>query len=223
MKSGMLWLVCFAFCMLAFPAIGSAQGCKGVMTPEYSTYTTFALDQSLHIYSTFAVDGTTIIGNTEYCNISGTTHRGSAYNKLGSVGGTIYSPPVPPASYLGVSNPQEIVGVPGVVYVDSTQGYVICSSVGTLFSASLNISIKIGITDFILEGWDTNNCTYMMYCPNGYNAASCPAAQFVDLDGMHEIPPCNKLNYSWVYSLVVNGKCLPVSFNVLSTVPASCQ
>jgi hypothetical protein len=34
----------------------------------------------------------------------------------------------------------------------------------------------------------------MMYCPNGANAASCPAPTFVDRNGMQAIPPCNTLS-----------------------------
>ena len=55
------------------------------------------------------------------------------------------------------------------------------------------------------------------------NAASCPAASFVDNDGMQAIPACNTLNCAWVYSLVVGGKCFPVGITFFANTAKNCQ
>jgi hypothetical protein len=51
---------------------------------------------------------------------------------------------------------------------------------------------------------------YIMYCPNGNTAASCPAATFVDTGVMDRSPAVQQAQLGWVYSLVVNGKYFPV-------------
>src|ERR1700740_1153405 len=143
MRSRILWAaLLLAVFVFVLPVRSIAQGCQGVMTPEYSTYTTIS-NVGNDIYSTAAVDGYTHIGNTEYCNINGTTHRGFVSNTLGGVGGEVYGGAVPPASYIGVVNPQKIVGVQGVIYVDSTDAWIACSAVGTIFSGggSQNVSL----------------------------------------------------------------------------------
>jgi hypothetical protein len=224
MKSRILLFSLFFLILLVLPTPNQAQGCQGVMSPSYSTYTSLSLDSSLHIYTTVVVDGSTVIHQSEYCNIGGATHKGSVYNKLGSTGGWVYGPPVPPAQYFAVTNPQEIIGVPGVVYTDTTQADVLCSFVGGLFNSGPgNSLIKIGIANYILESWDSTNCTYMLYCPNGNTAASCPTATVVDYGGMQAEIPCNQLNYHWVYTLVFNGKCFPISVGVGTTVAHICQ
>jgi hypothetical protein len=139
-RSRILWLSFFALVVSLLPTRSSAQGCAGVMTPEYSSYVTVSYDADYNIYSTAGVDGYTSIGNTEYCPISGVTHRGDVCNTLGGVGGCSASGGVPPASYLGWTNPQEIVGVPGVIYLDSVTVEVICSAVGDIYSSGGGLS-----------------------------------------------------------------------------------
>lgn len=140
MRSRILWFAFLVLSLSLLPVRSSAQGCAGVMTPEYSSYLTISGDSSNHIYTSAGVDGYTAIGNTEYCNISGTTHRASVCNTLGGVGGCSTSGAVSPASYLGWSQSEEIVGVPGVNYLDSVSASVICSAVGTIYSAGGSLS-----------------------------------------------------------------------------------
>ena len=132
-----IWLFgVLALWLLALPTFTAAQGCQGIMRPEYSYYVAVTADQNDNPYSTALVDGTTVIGNTEYCPIGGVTHRGLVNNTLGSASGSVYGGAVPPASYLGVSNQKEIVGVPGVEYTNTISVEVICSAVGNIFSFS---------------------------------------------------------------------------------------
>ena len=160
MTSRSIFLTLFVVGLLSLPAKSSAQGCQGVMTPEYSSYTSFALDAGFYIYSTAVVDGFTTIGNTEYCNISGATHHGTVYNSLNGTGGWVTGTAVAPASYLSATNSEDIVAQPGVVYTDDVDDEVICSFVGALYNTSIvPITVRIAVTDFILEDWDSANCT----------------------------------------------------------------
>jgi hypothetical protein len=135
MKSRILWLSCLALMMSLLPSRSSAQGCQGVMTPEYSSYLTMSSDANGNYYSAAGVDGYTVIGNTEYCPINGVTHRASVCNTFNGVGGCSASGGVPPASYLGWVNTQEIVGEPGIIYLDTFTVEVICSAVGDIYSS----------------------------------------------------------------------------------------
>jgi hypothetical protein len=144
----------------------AGQGCVGVMTPSYSTYTTISVDQNNNLYSTVVVEGSAIIHPSPYCNISGTTHRGQVYNQLGSTGGTVFGPFVSPSGYISVSNPQVIVGVPGVVYTNTTEADILCSGVGTIFNGGGRIFHRYGIqlSAYIFNGLSTGRCTWVPTC-----------------------------------------------------------
>ena len=71
---------------------------------------------------------------SRYCNISGAYHRGVVTNILNGVGGQLWGPEITPSAYISVVNPQDIIGQPGIIYVNSTIGEVICSFLGALFN-----------------------------------------------------------------------------------------
>ena len=148
MKSKLLWLSFAVISCLLLPTRGCAQGCVGVMTPEYSTYNSSSFDSSDHIYSSVSVDGYTLMGNTEYCPAAKTAiHTPRAYNVLSTMGGWINGNGAPAASYISVTNPEEIVGIPGVVYYNVMQTRVICSDVGSFYSAYVSDYAEIATTD----------------------------------------------------------------------------
>jgi hypothetical protein len=133
-----IFLLLLAFSVL--PMKAAAQGCAGVMTSEYSTYTTgsagsiTSITASSYLYVNVVVDGTAIIHPSEYCNIGNATHRGVATNTLGGVTSQVWGAPVTPSGYISVSNQQQLLTVPGVIYINSSVGEVICSFLGALFN-----------------------------------------------------------------------------------------
>lgn len=133
MKLKILFLFLAFIICLTLPTGGWAQGCQGVMTPQYSEYDTFSGDMSNHIYTTVVVDGYTTIHPSPYCNINNTYHTPCATNVLNGTGGQICGARVSPASYLSLSNAQQIVAVPGVAYVMTESAMVLCSAVGSIF------------------------------------------------------------------------------------------
>lgn len=123
-------------CLVLFAHRASAQGCSGLMTPAFSSYVTYSVDSSNNIYSTVLVDGSANIHTSEYCSIPyGTTHKGMAYNKLGSTGGAVYGPGVCPSCYISVSNSQQIAADQGVIYVENDEEDVQCSDIGIFWSS----------------------------------------------------------------------------------------
>ncbi len=160
--------------LLAGPAL--AQGCRGVMTPEYSTYVSYSVGASYTIYSTVVLDGSTEIGNTEYCNLSGVTHTPTVRDRLGSASGSGSGAPVSPAAYLSQEETEQIVGVPRVVYYESASADVYCSAVGEIYSWSQpEITLAIGVNRYLFTGHIDPNlgCEYDLTCANGNGAARC--------------------------------------------------
>ncbi len=223
MKTRLLTLAFGALCSLLFASNAAAQGCALILTPHYSQYVNRSLDSSNNIYQTVELDGYADVGSSASCHMSTAVHSPRIYNVTGSQGGWSTGPGGCPSCYVSYSTAVNIIGEPGVDYPYSTDSDMFCTVAGTFWSTGGNGFIHIGVTNFILESWDTNNCYYQMFCPNGNTAASCPAATFVDTDGMNAIPACNTLNYAWVEHLVVDGVCLPVGVTFFGNTPKNCQ
>lgn len=208
---------------LSFAPPAFAQGCAGVMTPEYSTYASYALDSGGHIYSTVVLDGSTQIGNTEYCNLSGVTHTPQIRNALGSSSGTVQGSPVSPSAYISISNTQEILAMPGTNYDEAFAADVYCSAVGTLFSSTGGtIWVRLAVTNYVYSGVEElgtppqNCCGYSKDCPNGSGAASCG----VDFLLYPDQGTC--LPYAYTWQLVVNGDCFSVGIESMSNTARNC-
>jgi hypothetical protein len=161
------WLS-IAVIALLIPVQTWAQGCAGVMTPRYSSYTSNSVDNNNYIYATIGVDGYTSIGNTEYCNITGTTHRPEIYNMLNTTGGYYFGSSVSPASYISFSNTQDIIGQPGVEYPLNDWAAIICSAVGTIYNSGGGGDgfISLHRTTYKYGSILNNVCTFNVYCIN---------------------------------------------------------
>ncbi len=227
MKTRILSLAFAALCSLLFSSNAAAQGCQ--VSPNYSNYTSWSLDSNMYIYQSVTTDGYASMSATNYCHLNGVTHTPSVVNKLtepnGAVhGGTYTGASGCPSCYISEQNTLDIVGVPGIVYTGDSGGSVRCSVVGTFWGANSSSFIHIGISNYILENWDSANCYYMIFCPNGINAASCPTpVTITDLGGMLLTTPCNTYNYLHDYKLVVNSQCFPVGVFFYANFPMDCQ
>jgi hypothetical protein len=103
------------------------------MSPNYSTYVTYSIDSNHNIFSAAVVDGSTT-GEIPFPTVK---HQGRVYNKLGSANGWVYGPMQPAASYISITNTQEIINAqPGVNYPNSMEGDINCSIAGLFFSSS---------------------------------------------------------------------------------------
>ena len=93
--------------LLMFIGIGTAQ-----MTPQYSHYETYTLDDTNNIiYVTAVVDGTT---TNCFGPCQAATHQGRVYVQIGNSSGWVYGPAVGPPTYISVSNQKSSAGIPGV-------------------------------------------------------------------------------------------------------------
>jgi RHS repeat-associated protein len=86
------------------------------------------------------------------------------------------------------------------------------------FGFDFGFGIRIARTNLIFNGVEGPYCLYDLYCPNGNTAASCPVSKF-RVRGNYQ----SCLNYVWVFSLVVDGRCFRVGLFLRSTVPISCN
>jgi len=142
------------------------------MQPQYSTYNSTSFDSSNHIYSSVTVDGYTQMGNTEYCPAAkGAIHTPKAYNVLNTTGGWQTGSSAPAASYISVSNAEQIVGVPGIVYYDQVQTLVVCSVVGNFYGANVSDYAEIATTKSVRTGPSTSD---------GVGGFITPVGQFCD-------------------------------------------
>src|SRR5258708_9326918 len=104
--------------------------CGSQLQPHFSVYTSIARDGK-NIQTSVTTQGYTSISGT--CNMNGATHKAGAYNSLGSTGGWNSSGSGCPTWYFSVTNYDQSVGVPGVVYTFNWNGATICSIVGTFW------------------------------------------------------------------------------------------
>lgn len=209
----------------------AAQAQCGRPIPQYTTYHSesgsYTQNGGFVFYSTASTSGYTS-GMTGCA--PGVLHTLNAKNLLTeahsgrTVGGWRAGTPGCPSCQISASNTESTSVANGENWSEDDEWNGQCSIFGAFWGGvGVTFGIHIGINTFILESWDTHNCYYIQFCPNGNSAASCPAATFVDTDGMQAIPACNTLNYAIAYSLVVGGLCFPVGITIFSSVPAICQ
>jgi murein DD-endopeptidase MepM/ murein hydrolase activator NlpD len=98
--------------------------------------------RSTNVYVDGTTNGICPIG----CGCSGVVHTPEAYNHTGSTGGWKYGPSGPWNSYISAQNDLTIVGVPGVIYMFTFQGEIICSIAGTLFNSGSGSTPVAGFT-----------------------------------------------------------------------------
>ncbi|MGH9698260.1 MAG: hypothetical protein ACRD5R_18025 [Candidatus Acidiferrales bacterium] len=161
-KPLLLLFVCAMLC----PRHAAAQGCVGVMTPEYSSYSTFSSDTGSDIAVSAVVDGYTEIHLSEYCQIPpGTTHQGRVYNVVNNVGGWSYGPTVSPSSYISLTNGQDIPADPGYVYDGDIEFLVYCTAVGDIFTQNpFDYKVELDTSSWTSQGQTSPPCYYTPNC-----------------------------------------------------------
>jgi hypothetical protein len=92
---------------------------------------------------------------SQYCrvNMSSAVHTPYVTNTMGSSGGTSTGPGVCPTCYTTFYTTLDIVGVPGVIYLDGGAGRMQCSIAGTFFSLSNLFNFEVAYTRFVTMGY----------------------------------------------------------------------
>jgi hypothetical protein len=217
------------FQLVSMKSLQGGGGCSGFMDLHYNSYTSSSTNsQGKNIYASTSVDGYTGEGNGSWCYGS-VTHQPRLLLQVGTAGGWFYGQGVIPSSQIDYG--QNVILLCDLCQEPnsySVQDGVYCTSLGGLIYGAGSpppTTIRIAVTNFILEKWDTHSCYYNMYCPNGNTAASCPSATFIDVNGMSAIPACNTSNYVWFARIVVTppGTCFPVGIAIFSSVAKNCS
>ena len=215
---------------LYFTAVVSAQ----IMTPHYITATTYSLDST----GTVATLTLTLSG---YATVApgvppNTTHTPHVYLTANGIQTSAAGTPVCPSCnvyataskvmrYDSTLNQCILDGnlLPECYFETNTNGQVICTSAGTIYSALGNITIRSGMTNFLLDHYDVSNCYYEKFCPNGADKASCPDTSFTAYGGNNPTTRCTKHAFAQVYHLIVNGQCQSVGISFLSDYDKNCR
>jgi len=189
-------------CLLFLPGVCSAQ-----FQNHFNLYSTQSLDNDgVTIHQTTTLDGYTVVppGMPPYA---------------------VHTPGQCSTCHITYSTTITHQELGNLIEEDDTGAAVVCSVAGTFFQVPEIVwSIHIGISNYILESWDASNCYWLIYCPNGITAASCPTpVTITDIGGMLFHPPCNAFNYLQDRKLVVNYKCFPVGVTDYSTIAFNCQ
>lgn len=108
------------------------QGCSATLQPHFSVYTSISRDGK-NIHTSVTMQGYAYFAPTG-CPMNTATHHVGAENKLNNVDHWSYSGSGCPTCYFSVTDYEQIVGVPGVLYPWNWDGAAICSIVGTFFS-----------------------------------------------------------------------------------------
>lgn len=108
------------------------QGCRTTLVPYFSTYSSVARDGK-NIHTIVSMQGYASVAPGPGCPMNTATHKAGAYNVLSTTGGWNYSASGCPSCYFSVTNNEQIVGVPGVLYLYNWEGASICSIVGTFW------------------------------------------------------------------------------------------
>src|SRR6266852_5548941 len=116
------------------------QGCAVTLSPHFSVYTSIGREGK-NIYTSVSMQGYASVAPGPGCNMSVATHKVGAENKLNNVDHWTYSGSGCPTCYFSVTNNQQIVGVPGVVYPFLWDGQAICSIVGAFYNGGGSSSI----------------------------------------------------------------------------------
>lgn len=132
MKSRVLAVLLFLSGVLLFATRSSAQGCIGVMKPEFSTYSGYTITAMNGTTDTLSlsttVDGYTQIGNTEYCNISGAIHTPQVNNYVNGSSASAVGSGESPYAYIDFTGTHS-ASVPdnGTEFEVENEAEVVCS------------------------------------------------------------------------------------------------
>lgn len=153
-----------------------AQGCRVDYTFSYSMYISGSSDGT-HIYTSVLTEGSGSGSPSLGCNYPNAHHNISSYNKVGGTGGWVYGNPGYMTGYQSVENDQDIVGAPGVLYDFSSEGLVVCTVFGTLFSSAFDGKVGESVGNFVNGGPGgiyTGGCLFKLSCPAGTSSKCAP-------------------------------------------------
>lgn len=136
MKANCTRLLFISLCLPFWCSVANAQGCRLDFTPNYAIYENVSSDGT-YIYTSVLVAGSTTGSGSAACNPNNVTHTPKAYNKIGTVGGWVTGTPGHMNSYSSVQNNQDILGGPGIIYLDAS-GEIDCSMFGTFWTGGFN-------------------------------------------------------------------------------------
>ena len=156
----MLLLNCFA---------AHGQGCRTVLQPQFSIYTSIIRDGK-NVYTSVTIQGYANIAPGPGCQMNTATHHVGAENKLNNVDHWTYSGSGCPTCYFTATDNESIVGVPGIIYPWNWDGVAICSIVGTFFGSGGGGSIP----GCVVPSEETTN-------DHGFNGGSYEEQFYMDL------------------------------------------
>lgn len=114
--------------------LSEGQGCSVTLVPYFSVYNSVSRDGK-NIYTSVTMQGyASICGPCGCPQMKTATHKAAAENKLNNVDHWSYSASGCPTCYFSVTDYEQIVGVPGVLYPFTWEGQAICSFVGGFWS-----------------------------------------------------------------------------------------
>src|SRR6266852_5061964 len=156
-------------CLLFLPSV-----CLAQFQPHYNLYSAQTLDSdTVTIHQTVTLDGYTQVPPGMPPN--NVFHLPHVQNKIGLTGGWFSGPGSRPSCHITYSTTISHQQIGNLIEEDDIGGTVVCTMAGQFFQfPPIIYNIHIGISNYILENWDSANCYYMIFCPNGINAASCP-------------------------------------------------
>lgn len=152
MKHAALFFAALMLSALSCSAV-RGQGCGLSMVPEYSAYSTSAIE-STTIYTYVTVQGYAVIYPSAGCTLQGVTHQGRVYNMTSTTGGWVDGPATCPSCFISVSNNQSFTGTPGATYPYTWEGEIYCSKDGVFYSdgASSNVADVSAVISQITSG-----------------------------------------------------------------------
>lgn len=119
-----------SFMLLFNCSVANGQGCSTTLEPHFSVYNSVSRDGKT-IYTSATMQGyANICGPCGCPQMNSATHRAAAENKLNNVDHWSYSGSSCPTCYYSVTDYEQIIGVPGVLYPFVWGGQAICSIVG---------------------------------------------------------------------------------------------
>ncbi len=133
MKRSILFLFGSLILLLHCPG-AKGQGCGVTLVPHFSVYNSVARNGK-NVYTTVSMQGYAGITPGPGCPMNTATHHVGAENKINSVDHWTYSANTYPNCYYSVTDNEQFVGVPGVVYPWTWDGAAICSIVGGFFGS----------------------------------------------------------------------------------------
>lgn len=127
-------LLSVSLLMLLNCAVAKGQGCSATLEPHFSVYNSSSRDGH-HVYTSVTMQGYANIFQPGCPQMNTATHHVGAENKVNNVDHWSYSANDCPTCYFSVTDNEQFIGVPGVVYPWTWDGTAICSVVGGFFSS----------------------------------------------------------------------------------------